>query len=147
MTRKLKQWFWVTSFKNLLFTLATLFFFLERNNLSFEIDVSGNAFRRFATTLLFVFVTLHYCRDAHKQIHHWFLWRKSAQDTDSFENGNSVQKKEMKPKQWYLFHWKYSQNQQKCCTCLTMWIFLKSTPVVFKGKNILLFMVHSRLQR
>ena len=29
-------------------------FFLERNNLSFEIDVSGNAFRRFATTLLFV---------------------------------------------------------------------------------------------
>ena len=74
-------------------------FFLERNNLSFEIDVSGNAFRRFATTLLFVFVTLHYCRDAHKQIHHWFLWRKSAQDTDSFENGNSVQKKEMKPKQ------------------------------------------------
>ena len=46
-----------------------------------------------ATTLLFVFVTLHYCRDAHKQIHHWFLWRKSAQDTDSFENGNSVQKK------------------------------------------------------
>ena len=23
-----------------------------------------------------------------------------------------------KPKQWYLFHWKYSQNQKKCFTCL-----------------------------
>ena len=26
----------------------------------------------------------------------------------------------MKPKQWYLFHWKYSQNQQKYCACLTI---------------------------
>ena len=36
---------------------------------------------------------IHYVVGAHKQIHHWFLWRKSAQDTDSLENGHSVQKK------------------------------------------------------
>ena len=36
---------------------------------------------------------------AHKQIHHCFFWRKSAQDTSSFDNyGNSVQKKEVEPK-------------------------------------------------
>ena len=33
---------------------------------------------------------------AHKQIHHCFFWRKSAQDTGSFDSyGNSVQKKEV----------------------------------------------------
>ena len=36
---------------------------------------------------------IHYVVSAHKQIHHWFFWRKSAQDIGSFENGNSVQKK------------------------------------------------------
>ena len=36
---------------------------------------------------------------AHKQIPHWFFWRKSVQDTSSFEKGNSVQRKEMEPKQ------------------------------------------------
>ena len=30
--------------------------------------------------------TLH----AHKQIHHWFFWRKSAQDIGSFENGTKA---------------------------------------------------------
>ena len=54
---------------------------------------------------------LHYIIvHVHKQIHHWFFWRKSVQDTGSFENGISVQRKEMDPKQWYLFHWKNSQN-------------------------------------
>ena len=37
-----------------------------------------------------------------KQIHRWFFWRKSARDTGRFENGNSLQEKEMEPKQWCL---------------------------------------------
>ena len=71
----------------------------------------------FATTLLFVFVMLR----------------------NKFTTGFSEDKVPRTPvvlkmaiqfrnKKWNqssdLFHWKYSQNQQKCCTCLTMWIFL-----------------------
>ena len=43
---------------------------------------------------------LHYIIvHAHKQIHHCFFWRKSAQDTSSFDiYDNSVQKKEVEPK-------------------------------------------------
>ena len=39
---------------------------------------------------------LHYIIvHVNKQIRHCFFWRKSAQDTGSFDNGNSVQKKEV----------------------------------------------------
>ena len=46
----------------------------------------------FSTALLLVFVT-YIVVSAHKQIHHWFFRKKSAQDIGSFENGNSVQRK------------------------------------------------------
>ena len=84
---------------------------------------------------------------AHKQIHHCFFWRKSAQDTGSFDSyGNSVQKKEVNQSGDIYFIENIPKTQQKCCPCFTLWIFLKSTPLVFNWKNLLLFMVHSRLQ-
>ena len=71
---------------------------------------------------VFHYIIVH----AQKQIYHWFFWRKSAQGAGSFENGNSVQKQEMEPKQWYLFHWKYSQNQQNAAQVLQCEYFLKA---------------------
>ena len=56
----------------------------------------GEYFLCFATSLLLIFYLLHYIIEhAHERIHHLSFWRISAQDTDSFENGNSVQKKKM----------------------------------------------------
>ena len=43
-------------------------------------------------------------------IHHWLFWRKSAQDTGSFENGNSVQKKKMA---YTIFKWKFTCSTDK----------------------------------
>ena len=80
-----------------------------------------------------------------KQIHRWFFWRKSAQDTGSFENGKFSSRKRNGTKAVMFIE--NTPKTSKNAARLAMWIFLKNTPVVFNWKNILLFMVHSRLHR
>ena len=65
-------------------------------------------FRTFLHAYLYL---LHYIVErAHWQIHHWLFWRKSAQDTGSFENGNSFQRKKMT---YTIFKWKFTCSTDK----------------------------------